>query len=147
MIERLEIDWWKSSHLYFHDDGPVSKGAKTRQFSVLSSSNKSLLGYVKWFSHWRKYCFYPLNSLFDDQCLEEVAQFMWEATDAHMGRLPNIKRTKALEQRRRQRRIEQLTNRKKKSTMVSEIKKEGPASDVVGLVEGGGLAPEVQGEL
>jgi len=144
IIKRIEIDTWKSSHLIFIDNGPVSVGAKTRQFSVLSSSTKALLGYVKWYTHWRKYCFYPLNSLFDDQCLEEVAQFMWEATDAHMGRLPNIKRAKALEQRKRQRRIEQLTKRKKSSTMVSKVEVPAPEKPVV---EGGGLAPEIQGDV
>lgn len=147
-IRRMELDWWKSNHLSFRDDGPVSPGAKTRQFSVFSSSNRALLGYVKWFSHWRKYCFYPLNSLFDDQCLEEIALFMAEATAVHMGRLPNKKRAKEMEQRRRKRRMERLTKKKESSTIGLESEKGSciPDSEMQ-VVEGCQAdfdAPEVQ---
>ncbi len=151
-IKLLEDGLWKSSHLFFKDDGPVSKGAKTRRFSVLSSFNKSLLGYVKWYSHWRKYVFYPINSIFDDNCLDEISQFMWETTNEHMGRLPNIKRTKDLEKKRRLRRIEQLTRRKKSGTIALTVEEKGsciPDSEMQ-VVEGCQSdfdAPVVQGDL
>jgi hypothetical protein len=149
-IKLIELGLWKSSHLHFRDDGPVSPGAKTRQFSVFSSATRTLLGYVKWFPHWRKYCFYPLNSLFDDNCLEQVSHFMKEATAVHKSRLPHIKRGKDMEKARRQRRIEQLTKRKQDAIMNSEVEEDGsciPVSELLHemqVVEGGGLAPDVQ---
>ena len=111
-IKRVDLDLFKSSHFTFRDDGPVSKAAKTRLFSVFNSSNRSLLGYVKWWGNWRKYCFFPLNSLFDDKCLEQIAVFCREATTAHKSRLPNKKRIKDLQKAKRQRRIEKLAKKK-----------------------------------
>ena len=148
-IKQIEQGLWKSSHLHFRDDGPVSKGAKTRQFSVFSSSNRALLGYVKWFSHWRKYCFYPLNSLFDDQCLEQIVAFIKDATFFHKSRLPHIKRDRDKEKERRKKRIEQLTKKKESVKIGLEIEKEGSdiPIDKMSVVEGCQAdfdAPEVQ---
>jgi hypothetical protein len=120
-IKRIDPDWFQTSNLFFKDDGPVSKGAKTRRFSVLSRTTRSLLGYIKWYPNWRKYCFFPLNSLFDDKCLRQVAQFCEEATTTHKARLPNIQRQKEMEKARRQRRIEQLTKQKECSTISPEV--------------------------
>jgi hypothetical protein len=144
-IKRIDLDLFKSRNLTFRDDGLIHPGAKTRQFSVFNTSNRALLGYIKWFAFWRQYCFYPLNSVFDNQCLEQVALFMKETTAAHKSRLPNIKRGRDMMKARRQRRIEQLAAQKESlkkdltleqasATMVSVS--EGPTSDVVGLVEG-----------
>ena len=133
-IKRIDLDWFRSSNLFFKDDGPVSKGAKTRQFSVYSRTTRSLLGYIKWFSNWRKYCFFPLNSLFDDKCLLQVAQFCIEATAAHKSRLPNTKRQKDMALARRQRRIEKLTKGKESDTMGSEVNNTFPDENRV--VEG-----------
>ena len=128
------MDLFKSRNLTFRDDGLIHSGAKTRQFSVFNTSNRALLGYVKWFAFWRQYCFYPLNSVFDSQCLEQVALFMKETTAAHKSRLPNIKRGRDMMKARRQRRIEQLTKQKEDATMVSVSESSG--SDVPELVEG-----------
>jgi hypothetical protein len=133
-IKRIDLDLFKSRNLTFRDDGLIHSGAKTRQFSVFNTSNRALLGYVKWFAFWRQYCFYPLNSVFDSQCLEQVALFMKETTAAHKSRLPNIKRGRDMMKARRQRRIEQLTKQKEDVTMVSVSESSG--SDVPELVEG-----------
>ena len=133
-IKRIDLDLFKSRNLTFRDDGLIHPGAKTRQFSVFNTSNRALLGYVKWFAFWRQYCFYPLNSVFDSQCLEQVALFMKETTAAHKSRLPNIKRGRDMMKARRQRRIEQLTKQKEDATMVSVSESSG--SDVPELVEG-----------
>ena len=42
-----------------------------------------LLGFVKWYPMWRKYCFVPLNCILDDGCLIEIAEFLKERTDKH----------------------------------------------------------------
>jgi hypothetical protein len=127
-IKRIDPDWFQTSNLFFKDDGPVSKGAKTRRFSVLSRTTRSLLGYIKWFPNWRKYCFFPLNSLFDDKCLRQVAQFCEEATTIHKSRLPNIQRQKDMAKARRERRIDKLTKSKEPDTMGSEVKSTNPDS-------------------
>lgn len=70
-------------HMNFYDEGRVSNGAKTHKFSVTSSYNQSLLGYVKYFAHWRQYTFFPLNCIMNKDCLREVADFCVELTTAH----------------------------------------------------------------
>jgi len=143
-IKELEPGVWKSSRLYFLDKGPVSKGAKTRLFNVLSSHTRVLLGTIKWYVHWRKYVFCPINSLFDDNCLAEIADFLDERTSAHMSRLPKIKRAKQLMLKRRERRIKRLTEEKERSRIALLSKQKGSCIPQMQVVEGGGLAPEVQ---
>ncbi len=126
-IKRIDLDWFRSSHLDFRDDGPFKVGAKTRQFSVFSRANRSLLGYVKWWTQWRQYVFFPLNSLFDKNCLREVAQFCEEVTTVHKDRLPKLKNYhKKIALAARERRIAKLALTKKQGndTIDSEIEKE-----------------------
>ena len=133
-IERIDKDLFKSSHLTFRDDGPVSKGAKTRQFSVFSSSSRALLGYVKWWTSWRQYCFFPLNSLFDPKCLRQIAQFCEEATAAHKSRLPLKKHEKKLMLARRQRRMAQLAARKEQAVSWEDDGSDDyPVSDLIDM--------------
>jgi hypothetical protein len=115
-IEQVDLGRWHSAHLAFTDDGPWQVGAKTRQYSVYSRSNRSLMGYVKWWRPFGKYAFIPLNSVFSDELLRQIAQFCKEATDVHMARLPNKRRVKNMEKARRQKRIEELALTKKQKT-------------------------------
>ena len=39
------------------------KGSKTSTWSVHSKGSCVLLGVVKWYAQWRKYCFFPLISV------------------------------------------------------------------------------------
>jgi hypothetical protein len=41
------------------------------------SKNGICLGKVKWWAHWRRYCFFPEpNMLFDCNCLWDIADFV-----------------------------------------------------------------------
>lgn len=53
---------------------------KTRLWKVISNSNGSLLGTIKWFGRWRKYCFFSTIAVFDWFCLSEIAEFCEEQT-------------------------------------------------------------------
>ena len=136
-IERVDLDLFMSKNLVFRDNGPVNKGAKTRQFSVFSRANSSLLGYVKWWANWRQYCFFPLNSLFNYECLQQVAQFCKEATTAHKSRLPFKKRAQDMIKAKRHRRIAKLalTKAKKSGIVINEVEVPAPEKPVVEGVE------------
>ena len=42
------------------------------------------LGEVKWWSGWRKYCFFPASgSLYEQDCLRDIANFCQEVTTIH----------------------------------------------------------------
>ena len=116
MVERIDKDWWQSKYLLFRDDGPLKQGAKTRQFSVLSRRTKALLGHSKWWTNWRQYCFFPLNSLFDKKCLREIADFCETVTEEHNSNLPGMERL------RKQRMLARRENRIKKLKNLTEQK-------------------------
>lgn len=81
------------SFVIFIDDKPK---AKTRVWAVLSALDSpkgtggAELGFVKWWSHWRKYAFFPNdNTLFEQHCLREIAAFCENQTKKHRPRKGN----------------------------------------------------------
>ena len=50
---------------------------KTKVFAVKSKVFGDILGHVKWYAPWRKYCFYVDSDLvFDAGCLADIQDFM-----------------------------------------------------------------------
>ena len=131
-IERIDLDLWKSSHLVFRDDGPAHIGSKTRQFSIFDKANRALLGYVKWWTGYRQYSFFPLISVISYTMQRQVAQFCEEATAAHMSRLPNVKRQVDMKKARRERRIAKLAlTKEQKRGMLDSVLVPEPQNQVV----------------
>jgi len=52
--------------------------AKTKIFGVKNKVYGELLGYVKWYAPWRKYCFFVHDSdlVFDAGCLADIQDFI-----------------------------------------------------------------------
>lgn len=58
------------TYLNFQEVG-VTKSGKTKIVSVYSGAFN--VGTIKWFSKWRRYCFFPLSDMvFDINCLMEI---------------------------------------------------------------------------
>ena len=60
-------------------------GRKTRRWE-LYAENGGLLGYVEWFTRWRKYTFRPTTTdttWFEQTCLREIALFIEAQTKEH----------------------------------------------------------------
>ncbi len=53
-----------------------SDSGLTSIWEVTSAHTGIALGSVKWYSPWRRYAFYPTPSLFDADCLQEIAAFL-----------------------------------------------------------------------
>lgn len=107
-IQRIDNIWYKSSYLIYKDDGHIKPGAKTRIFNVYNCNHK-LLGHVKWWTSWRQYCFFPLDSsLYNTDCMYDLAEFCYYVTCEHKNRLPNKQRLKDLKKLKRKRRLERL---------------------------------------
>jgi len=51
---------------------------KTKQFAIKNEASGIVLGYVKWYAPWRKYCFFTAHSdlIFDAGCLTEIKDFI-----------------------------------------------------------------------
>lgn len=62
-------------------DVPPSR--KTRVWSVRALRDDAELGQVKWFGRWRKYAFFPIDAIFEEVCLREVADFIEAVTREH----------------------------------------------------------------
>jgi hypothetical protein len=48
---------------------------KTYNVKVLAKSNLTVLGEIKWYAPWRKYCFFTVEeyqTVFDSNCLNEI---------------------------------------------------------------------------
>lgn len=55
--------------------------------------NGIILGYIRYYANWRKYCFFP-NSvcLFDSDCLEEVVVKLKQINEARQAALSELKK-------------------------------------------------------
>jgi len=56
---------------------------KTLVWNVEALADGAKLGEVKWFGRWRKYAFFPIDSIFEQVCLREVADFIEAKTKEH----------------------------------------------------------------
>jgi hypothetical protein len=57
----------------------TTKSGLTKIWDVKSGV---LLGQVKWFANWRRYCFYPAGgTLYDAVCLRQIAGFCADQTE------------------------------------------------------------------
>jgi hypothetical protein len=88
MINQTDDTSWQGKYLYYLDKGKLNVGALTNKFEIRNRKNNGLLGFVKWYPMWRKYCFVPLNCILDDGCLVEIAEFLKERTKKHMELKP-----------------------------------------------------------
>lgn len=58
------------------------KKKKTRVYSVKQHDTLFILGFIKWFAAWRKYCFYPEDGIiFDTSCLQAIIDFIKKLMD------------------------------------------------------------------
>lgn len=57
---------------------------KTDTWEVWSLDEASHVGQVRWYSPWRKYCFFPSHeTVFEQDCLRFIAEFVEKETVKH----------------------------------------------------------------
>jgi len=64
-----------SKYLCFEELG---SNPKTKRFAVLNKTSEFVLGYVKWYAPWRRYCFFvnQADLVFDADCLADIKDFI-----------------------------------------------------------------------
>lgn len=64
---------------------PPNNIRKTKKWVVKSIFDGCpLLGYVGWFSRWRKYAFFPaISTVFEEVCMREISNFIENETLLH----------------------------------------------------------------
>lgn len=71
------------THIVFKEIGESNSG-KTKVWNVINTGGQFVLGSVKWWAPWRRYCFFPVaGTAYDKSCLREVADFLEAKTWAH----------------------------------------------------------------
>ena len=61
--------------------------SKTRKTDVWRISGQVELGQVGWYAPWRRYAFYPNpNTIYEPDCLRDLATFCEERTRAHVAK-------------------------------------------------------------
>lgn len=67
----------------FRDHGESPSG-KTKRWLVTPKTGGADIGTVAWWAPWRKYCFFPAdNTVFEQDCLRDIATFIEERTKEH----------------------------------------------------------------
>lgn len=61
---------------WFWMEGIDQPDLKTLRFLVQSHTG-SCLGEIRWYNHWRQYCFYPMGeTVFNSDCLKDINYFV-----------------------------------------------------------------------
>lgn len=56
---------------------PLEPNRKTNEYEIYNINTKNLLGIVKWYGAWRKFCFFPsAETIWDDKCLSVLNSFI-----------------------------------------------------------------------
>ena len=70
------------SYLTFHETIPDPK-RKTTIWDVRSGEQQVLLGQIRWYAPWRRYCYSPAGPQWmDAACLTEAVAFLTKQMDA-----------------------------------------------------------------
>ena len=84
-----DFNYETSKYLRFEE---LEAKTKTKQFAVKSKTSSVVLGHVRWFAPWRRYCFYidiGQAVIFDAGCLADIHNFinklMLERKEAQHG--------------------------------------------------------------
>jgi len=55
---------------------------KTKRFQIRNRKSGKVIGEIKWYSHWRQYCFFPLGgTVFSAGCMKDIQGFISRAMD------------------------------------------------------------------
>ncbi len=66
----------KTKYKYIHFKCAFEE-EKLPRWMVVNNKSGKILGWLKWYSSWRQYCFYPLyDTMFNDSCLADIIDFI-----------------------------------------------------------------------
>lgn len=76
----------KTCFEYIHFTQVECPTRKTGVWNCLNTKSLDLLGQVKWYSGWRRYCFYPSpNTVYSSGCLNDIVNFIDSLMAARAG--------------------------------------------------------------
>lgn len=79
-------------YIKFVLDKLLSANRKTQVWIILTTDERYSLGYVKWYSNWRGYAFFPAAAtIFEQKCLRQIIEFIEKANHDHREQLKSEK--------------------------------------------------------
>lgn len=77
---------------YFSIIEVFQENKKTNIYYIYPDSDTDvLLGRIKWYNHWRKYCFYAEdNIIWDTKCLNELIIFLDNLNQEHKNKKKGV---------------------------------------------------------
>ena len=85
----------KPSWIYF--ESVSAPRLKTETWRVCSTADRSILGWIRWFGHWRGYSFFPeYETVFERTCLRDIANFIERENKERREMRKNIRMLKEL---------------------------------------------------
>lgn len=77
---------------YFSIIEVFQENKKTNIYYIYPDSDTDvLLGRIKWYNHWRKYCFYAEdNIIWDTKCLNELITFLDNLNQEHKNKKKGV---------------------------------------------------------
>lgn len=62
------------------------KKRKTQVWRCFNVHSYGILGTVKWYAHWRQYCFFPeMGTVFNRECMVNINSFITQLMKARKG--------------------------------------------------------------
>jgi hypothetical protein len=70
-----DFNYETSKYLCFEE---LESKPRTKQFAVKNKTSDFILGHVKWYAPWRRYCFFidKPGLVFDAECLADIQDFL-----------------------------------------------------------------------
>lgn len=85
----------ETTHLRFWFHGTSDSG-KTDRFTVSGKNDLNVLGWIDWYSPWRRYTYHPTNqTLYDSSCLKEIAEFIDKQMQKRIDAVRSLIETRA----------------------------------------------------
>jgi len=72
----------------------LGSSGRTKIWDVVSKSQRSTLGKIKWWGHWCQYTFMPEpGTIYSEECLKDIAAFCKSQTERQRGQKVNVEET------------------------------------------------------
>ena len=79
MLEKSSEGYTKGDFIWFYTE--IKPEGRVTNIYTVRSNDGTKLGEVRWFSRWRKYCFFPSpETVYEEICLGDISEFN-EGTD------------------------------------------------------------------
>jgi hypothetical protein len=76
----------QTKYEYLTFEKAAQQPAKTSVWECKNAKSRAVLGEVKWFGSWRRYCYFPtVQAVYSAECLNDIADFIGQLAKGSEG--------------------------------------------------------------